>query len=82
MKELAEKIIQNDGLNAFTAFFQESQYLIQLWTAHLLLTFETSQEIRNISLVMIKKYTDNPLAPKVAAAEAIWLNKFYPNFKE
>ena len=81
IKGLSEKIIRENGINSFAEFFQEGQYLVQLWTAHLILeNNNTSDELKHKSLLVIKDYTDNPLVPKVSVAENVWFNKFYPNF--
>ena len=80
---IAKKYFQENRYEDFAGYFQEGQYLIQLWTAHLLIEYGSpSQELKIASLKIIKKYTDNPLAPDVAKEEKQWLNKNRDKYKE
>ena len=61
----------------FAGFFMESDYLIPLWTAHLILEFgKPDDTLKDTCLKVIKEYTDNPLAPIVAKQEQSWLENY------
>jgi len=80
IRELALQIIRENGIMFFSDFFQEGQYLVQLWTAHLIMEdINASDELKRSSLLIIQDYSDNPLVPKVSEAENLWLKKFYPS---
>lgn len=80
IKEIAQRITREKGITSFAIFFQEGQYLVQLWTAHLIIEdLNPSDELKKNSLFVIQEYSDNPLVPKVSEAEKLWLKKFYPN---
>ena len=80
INELANEIVHSRGQDVFAGFLQEYHYLVQLWTAHLLiLRSDISEELKAECILMIRHYTENPLAPEVAEEELLWLQKFYPN---
>jgi hypothetical protein len=67
----------------FMKYFQDGQYFIQLWAAHLLIEFGNPSEIEMMSaLRIIINYTENPLAPEVAIQEKNWLNEYDPNWEK
>ena len=56
----------------------ESQYLIQLWAAHLIIEHgNPTEELKTKCLQEIAKYSTNPISPKIAAQEADWLKHYY-----
>lgn len=80
IKKISEMIIKERGINSFADFLYESQYFVRLWTAHLIIEeFNISDELKNKSLLVIKSFIGNPLAPKASEPEELWLKKFYPN---
>lgn len=72
--EIAKEYFRNNEYEIFAGFFQEGQYFIALWAAHLVLEYGTAnQAIVSSALSIIKDYSDNPLAPDVAVQETLWL---------
>lgn len=80
---IAKEYFRNGKEEEFVGFFQEGQYFIGLWAAHLLLEYSTSNNnhVRS-ALKVIKNYTDNPLALEVAKEEKEWLNANFNTYKE
>ena len=74
---IAKEYFSNNEYGKFAGFFQEGQYFIALWAAHLILEYGTGvQEINIAALNVIKKYSDNPLAEDVANEEKQWLELY------
>ena len=66
----------------FASFFQEGQYFVSLWAAHLIIEFgKPSKTIEDKALQIIKEYSENPLTPEVAKEEINWINKNKLKFK-
>ena len=73
---IAEAEIKEVGVDNFMSYFQEYQYLIDLWTAHILFDYkDTSKEVKEECLKVIKGYLNNPLAPEIAIEEENWLRE-------
>lgn len=71
---IAKKYFKNNRYKEFVDFFQEGQYFVALWAAHLILEFgDPSKEYISLALEIITDYSDNPLAIDVAKEEAEWL---------
>jgi hypothetical protein len=65
----------------FAGFFQEGQYFIALWAAHMLVEYGSpDQELMIEAINVIKRYTENPLAPGVADEEKQWITVFFCTF--
>lgn len=79
LKAISDKLIKEIGLEGFSSFLMEGQYLVQLWTAHFLLLNITNDKIKIASINMIKEYTNNPLTREVAKKENEWLKINFPN---
>jgi hypothetical protein len=63
-------------INDFAGYFQEGQYFVALWTAHLIIEYGKPDELlKTDALAVIRKYSDNPLAPDVANEEKLWLER-------
>ena len=80
---IAKKYFLKDEYEGFAQFFQEGQYFIELWAAHLILEYGSP----NIDLIsrcikVIKKYSNNPLAIVAAEEEKEWLNDNKEKYKE
>jgi len=60
----------------FTGFFMESQYLVNLWSAHLLLDFGVPNE-KQVSQDMdiVKRYSTTSLNEELANEEREWLKR-------
>lgn len=81
MVAIATACIETYGIENFSSFFQESQYLVNLWTAHFILKYASPDDkLKRKSIEVIKNYSDTPLAPKLAAEEKAWLLKNYPEY--
>jgi hypothetical protein len=78
--EIAKSYFENDDEDAFYGYFQDGQYFIQLWVAHLVIKYGNPSSFwKNQALDIIRDYSDNPLAPEVAAEERRWLDENYPS---
>lgn len=76
LREVAFDIIKREGVEFFSGYFQEGYYLVDLWTAHILIEhFEIEDEIEQQCLRIIKDYSDNPLNPSVSLEEQKWLEE-------
>jgi hypothetical protein len=74
LKEIVAIHQKEDQLEIFKYHFQESQYYIPLWTAHLLIDLDNIDEnTQDLCLEEIKKYSTTPLDPEVAKQETEWL---------
>lgn len=77
LKALSDSIIEEKGFESFYSFIYEGAYLIQLWTAHLILTQKNVKEtIQEKCILEIEKYSNNPLALLVAIEEKKWLDNY------
>jgi hypothetical protein len=71
---IANEYFKRDEYETFAGFFQEGQYFIQLWAAHLLIEYgKPSQDIISSAIGIIKDYADNSLSPEVSKEEQQWL---------
>ena len=74
--EIAKKYFIHNKYEEFSYFFQEGQFFIQLWAAHLILDFGNPYpDLTRRCLTIIKRYSNNPLAVNAALEETEWLNK-------
>ena len=63
----------------------EYQYWVDLWTAHLLLEYgQPNESLAKKCLQIIKKHSDTPIDPELAAQEKDWLkmNEAKYNFQD
>ena len=78
--ESAKQYFQRNMENSFAQYMMESQYLIQLWTAHLLLEYgNPSHNLQQKCINQIIEYSDNPLAREIENEEKLWLNNYFEN---
>jgi hypothetical protein len=83
VESIAKEYFKRGEYSEFAGFFQESQYFIPIWAAHMLLQYGTpDRDLKIASLNVIKNYTDNPLAPEVAQEEKDWIELNRERFKE
>jgi hypothetical protein len=74
IKKIAEELISIIGIESFSSFLLEGQYLVQLWTAHLILIIGTNNsKIKNDCIQEIINYSTHPLFPDLAKEEFEWL---------
>jgi hypothetical protein len=79
---IAREYFANLEYEEFAGFFQEGQYFVALWTAHMLLEYGTPNYGLTIAaLKIIKEYSENPLAPDVAEEEKQWLKENAGKYK-
>jgi hypothetical protein len=77
--EVAKSYFDNNELETFAGYFQDGQYFINLWAAHLVIEYgNPSNYWRDKALEIIIRYSDNPLAPEVAEEEKKWIELNYP----
>jgi len=68
-------------LSEFAGFFLEGQYFVALWAAHLIVEYSNQDSFKKEAIEVIKDYSGNPLAPKVADEELQWLKDNYFLYK-
>lgn len=74
--DIANQEIKKVGIELFSCYFQEMQYRVDLWTAHILYEREdVSSEIKNDCLSIIKNYSITRLNIDLAKEEENWLRK-------
>jgi len=75
--DIGKKCIKEIGILEFSYFFQESQYFIELWTAHIIFEHgDSNANLKEQSVKIIKKYSNSTLNIKIADEEKTWINKF------
>jgi hypothetical protein len=58
----------------FKTNFVEVQYLVDLWTAHLIIEYGSpSEQLKMECYEIIKRYSATPLNEAIAAEEKLWL---------
>jgi hypothetical protein len=78
--EIGKIYFDNNLVENFGMYLKESQYRIQLWTAHLILEYgNPNNNLRQQCIDEIIKYTNNPLAREIENEEKLWLNNYYEN---
>ncbi len=75
--EVTRQFFSLGNYNEFIWLFRESQYLVNLWAAHLLIEFgNPTEKDRLSSLKIISRYSKTPLNPELAEEETKWLNNY------
>jgi hypothetical protein len=75
--KIAKSYFDKNLYNDFASYFMEGQYLIQLWTAHLILEYgHPNEQLKNKCIDEIKKYADSSLLPEVSEQERRWLETY------
>lgn len=73
---IARYTINDIGLESFTGYFQELQYRVNLWTAHILIEYyEINTEINNECIKIIRRYSESSLNSELAKEEQDWLEE-------
>ena len=71
---IAGQYIEQGRLNELADFLMESQYFINLWTAHFILEQGNPDEmLKQKCLIIIKDYSGSSLHPIIADLETKWL---------
>ena len=79
---LQRKYFRRGEYKEFSEFFQEGQYLIPLWAAHMLIEHGTPPPgLVKDAIEIIERYSDNPLAPEVAEEEKEWIRQNYKKYE-
>jgi hypothetical protein len=74
--EIGRKYIEERGLTEFAENFQNDQYFIALWTAHIIFEYgKPEPELRGQCIEIIRDYSNNPLCIKVSMEEKVWLKR-------
>lgn len=75
--DIGKKYFYEGGSKKFENFFYESQYLVELWAAHLYVEHFTNHndELLNLSFKIIKKYSESTIDEKIAIEEKKWLEE-------
>ena len=75
--KIAQTYFDRGRYEEFSNYFMEGQYLIQLWTAHLILEYgRPTSQLKQKCLMIVADYANNPLAPDVALGAREWLENF------
>lgn len=70
---IAKDYFETARLKDFKGFLQEYQYNINLWTAHMILEYgSTDSQLRLEALKIIGRYSESLLDPELAAEEKQW----------
>lgn len=76
--EIAKLYFENNLQSEFSSYLMEYQYLVQLWTAHLILEYgNPDSELIKDCLDEIENYSTTPLDTALAIQEKNWLNNYY-----
>jgi hypothetical protein len=76
---IAQSFFNSNRTEEFSGFFQEPQYLVNLWTAHLLIEYgHPSSILKGQALVIIKRYSEGALDPRLADEEKKWIETNHP----
>lgn len=79
---VAKTYFENNQLDNFADYFQEYQYAVNLWTAHLIIEYgQPDNRLLNRCLEIIESYSDTPLDETLAKEEKKWLDNFKANKK-
>lgn len=74
LEQIAVANINEHGVLSFSGYFQEYQYLIDLWTAHFIWKHSNcDDEWRNKCLSIIKSYARSSLSERISREESLWL---------
>lgn len=66
--------IRKSGIEGFMGYLQYGEYLIQLWTVHIVMEYNLPlKPVRDRCLAEIEKYASSTLNSKVADEESEWL---------
>jgi hypothetical protein len=80
--EIAQEYFSNNEYEAFADYFQEGQYFIELWAAHLMLEYgNPGPKLTSYALEVIKKYSHSPVSPDVASQETRWLEANFTKYR-
>ena len=72
--DVAREIVAKKGLEFFSFYFQEGQYFVDLWTAHIILEYmEPDKTLKEQSINIIRNYSTSTFSPEVAIEEQEWL---------
>ena len=72
--EIAKEYFKKGELEIFSGFFQEYQYIVDLWTAHLIIEYCNPNElIKKQAIEIIELYSTTPLDKNLANEEKEWL---------
>lgn len=77
LEQIAVQYIKESGAADFSGFFMEYQYLVDLWTAHMLLQHaDITPELKENCLNVIKSYSTTTLNETIAKEETLWLARY------
>ena len=75
--QIAKTYFANNRYKEFAGFFMEAQYLVNLWTAHLILEFGAPDDnLIDTCIDIIKEYSEGSLDQQVTSQEKKWLDDF------
>ncbi len=79
---VAKTYFDSNQLDKFADYFQEHQYEVNLWTAHLIIDLgQPNADLLKRCLDIIESYSDTPLNVTLANEEKKWLDNFKTNKK-
>lgn len=72
--EIGNKHIDESGVGKFAEYYQEAQYMVNLWTAHIILKSSSVTETqKERALEEIRRYANGALSVKIREEESEWL---------
>lgn len=78
--KIADEYFKEGRQNDFIRFFQEYQYCVNLWTAHIIIAYgHPNKNIEQEALQIIERYSQTPLNEELAKEEKLWLDNYLLN---
>lgn len=81
--EIAKEYFENGKKDDFLMFFEEYQYCVNLWTAHLVIEYgDPIREEKEKAIEIIERYSETPLNEELAKEEKQWLINYLSSEEE
>lgn len=75
----SKKFVDQYGVASFSGFLKEYQYLVDLWTAHMIVESDTAERaLFEKAMDVIKRYASAAISPAIRACEREWLDLNFP----
>ncbi len=75
----ANKFVDQNGVARFSGFLREYQYLVDLWTAHIIVESGMAERaLVEEAMNVIKRYASAAIKPGICECEREWLDLNFP----
>ena len=72
--DIAKQYFNKGEIEDFSGFFQEHQYNVNLWVAHLIIEYgQPDDQMKKEALKIIERHTETPIDKELAKEEKEWL---------